>query len=169
VRQCQLSGISRSGLYYRPVEESAENLELMRLLDEQYTRTPFYGVRRMASWLGKQGYGVNVKRVRRLLRQMGLEAIYPKPRLSVPGPGHRIYPHRLRGLKIDRPNSAQQRCRCLPADMGETPVDATLEQAEKSFDTICGDASCHAVRPAQSPLACAIGAHAPANRAYRRA
>ena len=82
VRQCQLTGISRSGLYYRPVEESAENLELMRLLDEQYTRTPFYGVRRMASWLGKQGYGVNVKRVRRLLRQMGLEAIYPKPRLS---------------------------------------------------------------------------------------
>jgi len=104
VRQCQLSGISRSGLYYRPVEESAENLELMRLLDEQYTRRPFYGVRRMASWLGKQGYGVNVKRVRRLLRQMGLEAIYPKPRLSVPGPGHRIYPYRLRGLKIDRPN-----------------------------------------------------------------
>jgi putative transposase len=70
----------------------------------QYTRTPFYGVRRMASWLGKQGYGVNVKRVRRLLRQMGLEAIYPRPRLSVPGPGHRIYPYRLRGLKIDRPN-----------------------------------------------------------------
>jgi putative transposase len=104
VRQCQLTGISRSGLYYRPVQESAENLELMRLLDEQYTRTPFYGVRRMASWLGKQGYGVNVKRVRRLLRQMGLEAIYPKPRLSVPGPGHRIYPYRLRGLKIDRPN-----------------------------------------------------------------
>ena len=104
MRQCQLTGISRSGLYYRPVEESAENLELMRLLDEQYTRTPFYGVRRMACWLGKQGYGVNVKRVRRLLRQMGLEAIYPRPRLSVPGPGHRIYPYRLRGLKIDRPN-----------------------------------------------------------------
>ena len=140
MRQCQLTGISRSGPYYRAVEGSAENLELMHLLDEQYTRTPFYGVRRMASWLGKQGYGVNVKRVRRLLRQMGLEAIYPKPRLSVPGPGHRIYPYRLRGLKIDRPNSAQQRCRCLPADMGETPVDATLEQAEKSFDTICGDA-----------------------------
>ena len=104
MRQCELTGISRSGLYYRAVEESAENLELMRLLDEQYTRTPFYGVRRMTYWLGKQGYGVNVKRVRRLLRQMGLEAIYPKPRLSVPGPGHRIYPYRLRGLKIDRPN-----------------------------------------------------------------
>jgi putative transposase len=104
VRQCQLTGISRSGLYYKPVEQSAENLELMRLLDEQYTRTPFYGVRRMTYWLTQQGYGVNPKRVRRLLRQMGLEAIYPKPRLSVPGPGHRIYPYRLRGLKIDRPN-----------------------------------------------------------------
>jgi putative transposase len=59
---------------------------------------------RMTYWLGQQGYGVNVKRVRRLLRQMGLEAIYPKPRLSQPGPGHRIYPYRLRGLRIDRPN-----------------------------------------------------------------
>ena len=76
----------------------------MRLLDEQYTRTPFYGARRMTYWLGQQGYGVNVKRVRRLLRQMGLEAIYPKPRLSQAGPGHRIYPYRLRGLRIDRPN-----------------------------------------------------------------
>lgn len=76
----------------------------MRLLDEQYTRTPFYGVRRMRYWLSAQGYRVNVKRVRRLLRQMGLEAIYPKPRLSQPGPGHRIYPYRLRGVKIERAN-----------------------------------------------------------------
>ena len=76
----------------------------MHLLDEQYTRAPFYGVRRMTCWLGQQGYGVNRKRVRRLMRRMGLEAIYPKPRLSVPAPGHRIYPYRLRGLKIDRPN-----------------------------------------------------------------
>src|SRR5215469_9897304 len=97
-------GISRAGLYYTPVPESEENLKLMRLLDEQYTRTPFYGVRRMTYWLTEQGYGVNVKRVRRLLRQMGLEAIYPKPRLSQPATGHRIYPYRLRGLKIERPN-----------------------------------------------------------------
>jgi len=76
----------------------------MHLLDEQYTRTPFYGVRRMTYWLRAQGYPVNGKRVRRLLRQMGLEAIYPKPRLSQPAPGHRIYPYRLRGLKIERAN-----------------------------------------------------------------
>jgi putative transposase len=76
----------------------------MRLIDEQYTRTPFYGIRRMGWWLSEQGYTVNAKRVRRLMRQMGLEAIYPKPRLSVPEPGHKVYPYRLRGLAIDRPD-----------------------------------------------------------------
>ena len=76
----------------------------MRLIDEQYTRTPFYGIRKITWWLGEQGYAVNRKRVRRLMREMGLEAIYRKPRLSVPGAGHRIYPYRLRGLKIARPN-----------------------------------------------------------------
>ena len=99
-----MAGVSRSGLYYRPQEESAENVALMRLLDEQYTRTPFYGVRRMSWWLGQQGYRVNVKRVRRLMREMGLEAIYPKPRLSQPGVGHRLYPYRLRELQIERPD-----------------------------------------------------------------
>ena len=103
-RQCALAGLSRSGLYYTPREETAENLELMRLLDEQYTRTPFYGVRRMREELLRRGYEVNPKRVRRLLRQMGLEAIYAKPRLSVPAPGHRIYPYLLRGLPIVRPD-----------------------------------------------------------------
>jgi putative transposase len=76
----------------------------MRLLDEQYTKTPFYGIRRMHQWLIGQGYEVNLKRVKRLLRQMGLEAIYAKPRTSVPAPGHRIYPYLLRGLPIVRPN-----------------------------------------------------------------
>ena len=76
----------------------------MRLLDEQYTRTPFYGVRRMTHWLETQGRMVNAKRVRRLMRQMGLEAIYPKPRLLTPAPGHRVYPYQLRGLKIGGPD-----------------------------------------------------------------
>ncbi len=78
----------------------------MRLLDEQYTRTPFYGVRKMVWWLEEQGYAVNPKRVRRLMRLMGLEAIYPKPRLSLPAPGHKIYPYLLRDLTISRPNQA---------------------------------------------------------------
>jgi putative transposase len=91
-------------LYYEPAEESAENLRLMRLLDEQYTACPFYGSRRLTAWLMQQGEAVNRKRVQRLLRLMGLEAIYPKPRLSVPGRGHRIYPYLLRGVRIERPN-----------------------------------------------------------------
>lgn len=76
----------------------------MRLLDQQYTRTPFYGSRRMVIALEKQGWRVNRKRVQRLMQGMGIEAIYPKPRLSDPAPGHRIYPYRLRGLAITRPN-----------------------------------------------------------------
>ena len=99
-----MTGVSRSGLYYEAEPETLENLRLMRLIDEQYTKTPFYGVRKMNWWLGEQGHAVNPKRVRRLMRQMGLEAIYRKPRLSKPGPGHRIYPYLLRGMKIERPN-----------------------------------------------------------------
>ncbi len=103
-RQCALLGIARSGLYYEPVGPNQEDLELMRLLDEQYTRTPFYGVRKMTRWLHSLGYGIDVKRVRRLLRLMGLEAIYPKPRLSFNGTEHRKFPYLLGGLDIRRPN-----------------------------------------------------------------
>lgn len=101
-RQCQLLGLNRAGLYYQAVEESAENLLLMRLLDEQYTRCPFYGVRRMTAWLWGQGYRVNEKRVRRLLREMGLMAIYPKPNLSQVQAGAQVYPYLLRGMRIIR-------------------------------------------------------------------
>ena len=104
VRQCRLAGVSRAGLYYEPGGESALNLKLMRLLDEQYTKTPFFGVPKMTEVLRQHGYVVNPKRIRRLLRQMGLEALYPKPRLSQPAPGHRIYPYRLRQVVITRPN-----------------------------------------------------------------
>jgi putative transposase len=103
-RQCALLGLSRSSLYYEPAEETSENLRLMRLLDKQYTACPFYGSRRLTAWLVQQGEAVNRKRVQRLLRIMGLEAIYPKPRLSVPGRGHRIYPYLLRGVRIERPD-----------------------------------------------------------------
>src|SRR4051812_20254059 len=76
----------------------------MRLIDEQYTACPFYGSRRMTAWLTQQGEEVNRKRVQRLMRVMGLEAIYPKPRLSAAGSGHRVYPYLLRGVRIDRPD-----------------------------------------------------------------
>lgn len=103
-RQCELLGLTRSLWYYEPVAESAEDLRLMRLLDEQYLVTPFYGVRRMTEWLRRRNEHVNPKHVRRLLRKMGLEAIYPRPNLSRPFPGHKIYPYLLRGVNIRRPN-----------------------------------------------------------------
>jgi putative transposase len=99
-RQCQLLGLSRSGLYYQPAGESPENLTFMRLLDEQYTRAPFYGVLRMTAWLNQQGYEVNAKRVRRLLRLMGLEAIYPRPHVSRAAAEHRVYPYLLEDVVI---------------------------------------------------------------------
>ena len=103
-RQCDLVGLARSSYYYIAEGETAENLHLMRLLDEQYTRTPFYGVRRMTVWLRQQGYRVNPKRVARLLHTMGLETLYPKPRLSQTHPEHRVYPYLLRGVPITRVN-----------------------------------------------------------------
>lgn len=107
-RQCQLLGLHRSNVYYQPVleegQETEENLALMRLLDEQYTQTPFYGIRRMTAWLQTQGYLVNHKRVGRLLRKMGLWAIGPGPSTSKPAPGHRVYPYLLRGVPIKERN-----------------------------------------------------------------
>lgn len=103
-RQCELLGVNRAGLYYEPVGESEENLLLMRLLDEQYTRAPFYGSRRMTAWLATQGHEVNRKRISRLMQVMGVEAVYPKPKLSQPGEGHKIYPYLLRGVTVERVN-----------------------------------------------------------------
>jgi putative transposase len=103
-RQCGLLALTRSGLYYEPQGESPENLALMRLVDEAYTAWPFYGVRKMTAHLEREGQAVNVKRVRRLMRLMGLEAIYPRKRLSVPGEGHKRYPYLLRGVEIVRPD-----------------------------------------------------------------
>ena len=101
-RQCELLGLNRSTLYYRPAPAAADDLRLMRRIDEQYTARPYYGSRRMTAWLVQQGEAVNRKRVQRLMRVMGLEAIYPKPRLSTPAAGHRVYPYLLRGVAIDR-------------------------------------------------------------------
>jgi putative transposase len=104
VRQCRLLDISRSGLYYQPKGISEEDLTLMKLIDRQYLMTPFYGARKIAAWLKSQDYTVNRKRVRRLMRLMGLKAIYRRPKTSKPAPGHKIYPYLLGGLKITRPN-----------------------------------------------------------------
>ncbi len=103
-RQCELLGLSRSSYYYSPGEETEYNLMLMKLIDEQYTRVPFYGSRRMTAWLRREGYQVNRKRVQRLMHLMGIEAIYPKPCLSKPSAVYKKYPYLLNGLNIDHPD-----------------------------------------------------------------
>jgi putative transposase len=104
-RQCELLGLNRSTLYYEPAPETPENLAMMRLIDEEYTRHPFKGSRRIAVWLSEQtGEEVNRKRVQRLMGLMGLEAIYPKRKLSTPASDYRVYPYLLRGVKVVRPD-----------------------------------------------------------------
>lgn len=104
MRQCELIGLSRSSYYYQPGSETAENLALMALIDREYMARPYLGSRRLRSWLRRQRHRVNRKRVQRLMGLMGLEAVYPKPRLSKPAPGHRVYPYLLRGVTVDRSN-----------------------------------------------------------------
>ena len=101
-RQCELLGLCRSSFYYEPASETAENLALMNLIDKQYTAEPVFGSRRMTIWLQQHGHAVNRKRVQRLMRLMGLEAIYPKPKLSAPGQGHKVFPYLLRNVAIVR-------------------------------------------------------------------
>jgi putative transposase len=104
VRQCQLLGIGRSSFYYESQVSSDEELRILKLLDEQYLKTPCYGSRKMLQFLREQGYPVNRKRVQRLMRKLGIEAIYCKPHLSLPHPEHRVYPYLLRNLAINRAN-----------------------------------------------------------------
>lgn len=103
-RQCELLGVHRSRLYYEPVPETPENLDLMRRIDEQYLRTPFWGSRNFATFLSSPRQTVNRKRTQRLMRKMGLEAIAPKPSTSRPAPGHKRYPYLLRDVTPERPN-----------------------------------------------------------------
>ena len=103
-RQCELIGLPRSSYYYAPAQESDFNLGLMRLIDKQYLKTPFYGWPRMTQALQRQGYAINAKRVRRLMQLMGLQAIYPQPKTSLAGAGHKVYPYLLRDLEITRVN-----------------------------------------------------------------
>ncbi len=120
-RQCDLLGLNRSSFYYQPktapgkfnnstsdiitpVWETGMNLNIMDRIDAEYMDHPFYGSRNMTVILNREGYNVNRKRIQRLMRLMGIQAIYPKPRLSISGKGHKIYPYLLKGLPIDRPN-----------------------------------------------------------------
>jgi len=103
-RQCELVGLNRSSYYVKSAEESPLNLELMKAIDKQYMETPFYGYPKMTAWLHRQNYPVNKKRVARLMRLMGLQAVFPSRKTSIPAKGHKIYPYLLRGVAITRPN-----------------------------------------------------------------
>jgi putative transposase len=103
-RQCQMLNISRSSVYYHPHPINPEDLEVMRLIDEQYLKTPCWGSRSMRNYLRRLGYKINRKRIQRLMRLMGLEAIYPKAHTSRPHPDHKVYPYLLKDLPINRPN-----------------------------------------------------------------
>ena len=106
VRQCELLSLPRSSFYYSPCGEDGYSLTLMLLIDEEFTRHPFYGARRMKAWLRALGHCVNRKRVSRLMRLMGLVAVYPKPRLSEGGPDHKVYPYLLKGVTVLAPDEA---------------------------------------------------------------
>jgi putative transposase len=104
-RQCDLIGLNRATYYWQPAEESPFNLQLMRLIDKEYTKAPFYGYRKMTARLNNHhGFQVNHKRVARLMRKMGLQAVCPRPSTSVPNKQHKKYPYLLRGLDINQPN-----------------------------------------------------------------
>ena len=105
-RRCELLDVPRSSAYYRGEPASEADLAVMRLIDEIYLQWPFYGSRRMRDELEERGHTVNRKRVQRLMRQMGLRALYPRRRTSQPGKGHKIYPYLLRDLSIERANQA---------------------------------------------------------------
>ncbi len=103
-RQCELLGLHRSNVYYEPVPESADELRLMRLIDEEYLRHPHLGSRGMVLHLARQGEVVNRKKMQRLLRKMGLQSLAPRPRTTLRAAGHKVYPYLLRGLEVVRPN-----------------------------------------------------------------
>ena len=102
--QCDLLGVARSNYYYQPIGESAENLKYMRIIDEQYMRTPYFGYRKMMQWMVRQGHHVNAKRIKRLMRLMGLQGAVPGPHTSKPHPQQKIYPYLLRGMKLEQPH-----------------------------------------------------------------
>jgi putative transposase len=105
-QQCKLLSIHRSGLYYKPRPESEENLLLMRLLDEQYFKTPFYGYRKLAKWLSEKGFSINKKRVKRLMRLMGWQTLFRKPSTSWKNAAHKVYPYLLKDIAITHANQS---------------------------------------------------------------
>lgn len=129
-RQCEILNLHRSGVYYQPVAESTENLAIMRLLDEQYYKTPFYGIRKLTEWLQKMDYQVNHKRVRRLMKLMGWKTLYREPNTSEPDKQHKVYPYLLKGRRIWKRNQVWQ-------------IDITYVPMRKGFMYLCAIIDVH--------------------------
>ena len=117
-RQCDLVGLNRAAFYYQPAVETPLNLALMRVIDEEYTRTRFYGYRKMTARLQQLGYAVNHKRVAQLMSKLGLQAIYPRPGTSIANQQHKKYPYLLRDVTLDRPHQVWS------ADITYVPLNA---------------------------------------------
>lgn len=129
-RQCSLLSIHRSGIYYKPCPESEENLFLMRLLDEQYLHTPFYGIRKITEWLRSEGFTINRKRVKRLMDLMGWQTLYRKRNLSKRNKEHKVYPYLLRGLPVTHRNQVWA-------------IDITYVPMRKGFMYLCAIIDLH--------------------------
>lgn len=129
-RQCEILGVHRSGLYYQPVPENAENLAMMRLMDEQYYKTPFYGIRKLTEWLQNMDYAVNHKRVRRLMKLMGWKTLYREPNTSEPDKQHKVYPYLLKGRRIWKRNQVWQ-------------IDITYVPMRRGFMYLCAIIDVH--------------------------
>jgi putative transposase len=130
VKQCSLLGLNRSSFYYAPVRESDENLQILRCLDEQYLKTPFWGARKLIRELAKQGYKLNMKRLRRLMSIQGWRTLYPQPRTSVSDPAKYKYPYLLKDLKIERRNQVWE-------------IDITYVPMQKGFMYLCAIIDVH--------------------------
>jgi putative transposase len=130
MEQCELLNLHRSGLYYQPVPESEQNLAIMRLLDEQYYKTPFYGIRKLTEWLQNMDYAVNHKRVRRLMKLMGWKTLYREPNTSDPDKQHKVYPYLLKGMRIWKRNQVWQ-------------IDITYVPMNKGFMYLCAIIDVH--------------------------
>ena len=130
IHQCNTLELHRSGLYYQPVAESEENLAIMRFLDEQYYKTPFYGIRKLTASQEKEGYEVNHKRVRRLMKVMGWRTIYREPKTTIGDKEHKVYPYLLRGLVIEKSNQVWE-------------IDITYVPMRKGFMYLCAIIDVH--------------------------
>ena len=142
-RPCRLMSIARSSFYYEGTGESPLNLRLMRVINEQFLETPFYGSRQMTRWLRRQGDPVSRKRVCRLMRLLGVHALFQRPRTSQPHPAHRIYPYLLRDVPITRPNHVWcTDVTYIPLQRGFLYLVAVMDWASRTVLSCCSGAFC---------------------------